>query len=64
MRIVFLETESWEEECPGGRLSGHELQLFEDSLRESAFRRIEAVDVILPFTYSRVGEAAVAALPP
>ncbi len=63
MRIVFLETEWWEEGYLRDRLSGHELQFFEDALREPSLKGLDAADIVSPFIYSRVDRSTLAALP-
>ena len=62
MRIVFLETEEWEERYLKDRLSGHDLRFHHGSLTASELSSMESVDVLSPFIYSTVDESVVRAL--
>ncbi len=63
MRIVFFETEEWEDRYLEEQLSGHELHFFHDTLDVASLKKLESVDVLSTFMYSEVSTAVLDALP-
>ncbi|HUJ10120.1 MAG TPA: hydroxyacid dehydrogenase [Verrucomicrobiae bacterium] len=64
MKIAFLELQDWEEKYLRGRLDTHEdVVVFRDVLEDPDLAKIEDVEVISPFIYSKLTAERLAKLP-
>ena len=62
-KIVFFETEDWQEEYLKKRLPGHKLVFIKEPLQSSHLAGIKDASILAPFIYSKITKEVIKALP-